>query len=209
VKATHVLSVLIFYILLLIAGFVSDVVFPTFEIRREAIVFHGSLSIGLTLMNLSLLFLVIILVIVLVSANQKREGSLASSLPWRRLVVGLVLTFLFAGSFFGSIYVLSKKIVVKEDGIVYHSLIERKEVKWLEIERIKGNFVPGSRLGLNGRGYAWVDFITTSGETVHFSLRFLRGVPELEKIIMQKRRKQNEDQRPFAQDVVDRNSIVG
>ncbi len=186
-KATHVLSVLVFYMLLLISGFVSDAVFPTFEVKRGAIIFHGSLSIGLTLMNLSLLFLVIILVIVLVSASQKREGSLSNRLLWRRLFLGLILIFLFAGSFFGSIYVLSKKIVVDEEGIVYYSLIERKEVQWSEVERMEGNFVPGSRLGLKGKGnYAWVDLITTDGESVHFSLRFMRGISELETIIMQK-----------------------
>lgn len=186
-KATHVLSVLVFYILLLIAGFVSDAVFPTFEVKRGSIIFHGSLTSGLTLMNLSLLFLVIILVMVLVSASQKHEGSLSNGLLWRRLFLGLIFIFLFAGSFFGSIYVLSKKIVVDEEGIVYYSLIERKEVQWLDVERMHGNFVPGSRLGLEGRGnYAWVDFITANGETVHFSLRFMRGISELEKIILQK-----------------------
>lgn len=186
-KATRVLSVLVFYILLLIAGFVSDAVFPTFEVKKAAIIFHGSPSIGLTLMNLSLLFLAIILVIVLVSASQKREGSLSNGLLWRRLFLGLILIFLFVGTFFGSIYVLSKRIVVDEEGIVYYSLIERREVQWLEVERMEGNFVPGSRLGLKGRGnYAWVDFITTNGETVHFSLRFMRGISELETIIVQK-----------------------
>lgn len=186
-KATHVLSVLVFYILLLIAGFVSDAVFPAFEVKQGAIIFHGSLGIGLTLMNLSLLFSVIILVIVLVSASQKREGSLSNGLLWRRLFLSLILIFLFAGSFFGSIYVLSKKIVVDEESIMYYSLIERKEVQWLEIERMDGNFVPGSRLGLKGRGnYAWVDFITTNGETVHFSLRFIRGISELQTMIVQK-----------------------
>jgi hypothetical protein len=186
-RATHVLKVLVFYIILLIAGFISDAVFPTFEVKKGATIFHGSLSIGLTLMNLSLLFLVIFLVIVLVSASQKREGSLNNGLLWRRLFFGLIFIFLFAGSFFGSIYVLSKKIVIDEERIVYYSLIERKEMRWLEVERMDGNFVPGNRLGLKGRGnYAWVDFITTNGESVHFSLRFMRGISELETMIKQK-----------------------
>lgn len=186
-KATCISIALVFYMLLLIAGFASDAVFPTFEVKKEAIIFRGSLSIGLTLMNLSLLFLVIILVIVLVSASQKREGSLSNGLLWRRLFLSLILIFLFAGSFLGSIYVLSKKIVVDNEGIVYYSLIERKEVRWLDVEKMEGNFVPSSRLGLKGEGnYAWVNFITTRGETVHFSLRFTRGISELEKIIVQK-----------------------
>lgn len=186
-KATLALRVLVFYIILLIAGFVSDAVFPTFEVKKGATIFHGSRSIGLTLMNLSLLFLVSVLVIVLLSASQKREGSLNNGLLWRRLFFGLIFIFLLVGSFFGSIYVLSKKVVVDEERIVYYSLIERKEVQWLEVEKMDGNFVPGSRLGLKGRGnYAWVEFITTNGESVHFSLRFIRGISELETMIKQK-----------------------
>ena len=186
-KAVHILSILVFYIFLLVVGFVSDAVFPTFESRNGAIVFHGSLCIGVTLMNLSLLFLAVMVVMVLVSVSQKREALLSNELLWRRLCVGLILVFLFAGSLSASLYILSKKILIHEAGIVYYSLLERKELQWSKIERMNGNFVPGSRLGLRGRGnYAWVDFITTNGETVHFSLRFMRGISEFERVIAQK-----------------------
>jgi small-conductance mechanosensitive channel len=187
VKTTHILlGALVFYTLILIVGFMGDIIFPAFEADKEGVTFHGSRTIGLTLTNLSLLFLVIIVFIGLASASQKREGALSNELLWRRLLVGSALVMLFVGSLFASIYVLSKKIAVTKKGILYHSLVETKELQWSEVERTNGNFVPGSRLGLEGRGsYAWVDFITTNGETVHYSLRFMRGISELERIIVQ------------------------
>jgi len=187
VKTGHIFwGALFFYIFMLITGFLSDAMFPAFVVKNGSIIFHGSFSIGLTLMNLSLLFLAIIMLIALVSVSQGHEGSLTKKLLWRRLFVGSILILLFAGTFFGSIYVLSKKIVVSEEKILYYSLIERKEVQWSEVKRMDGNFVPGSRLGLRGRGnYAWVDFTTINGETIHLPLRFMTGISQLEKIIMQ------------------------
>jgi len=188
VKIIHILlGALILYTLMLVAGFMGDIIFPVFKVDKERIIFHGSLTIGLTLANLSLLFLAITVFIGLASASQRHERAVNNELLWRRLVIGFVLAMMFVGSLLGSVYVLSKKVVVIERSISYRSLIERKEVQWAEVRRIDGNFVPGSRLGLKGRdNYAWVDFITIDGELVHFSLRFMRGISELERTIVQK-----------------------
>ena len=187
-KRNHVLlGGLLIYTIMLVAGFMGDVIFPAFKIKEERIIFHGSLTIGLTLANISLLFLAIVVLIGLAYASQRHDRALSNELLWRRLVIGSVLAMMFVGSLLGSVYVLSKKVVVTERSILYHSLIERKEVKWEEVRHVNGNFVPGSRLGLKGRGsYAWVDLITIDRELVHFSLRFMRGISELEKTIAQK-----------------------
>jgi hypothetical protein len=172
-------------VVLLIAGFLSDVFLPPFEERESDVIFCGSYTVGFTLANVSLLFLAILLFIVLVSVSQSHIGPLNTDLLIRRLLVGLVLMLLLAGSTFGSIYVLTKKIIVSDEKFQYFSLVERKEVPWSDIKSIDGNFV-GNRLGFGKQDYAWVDFTLKNGEIVHLSLRFVRGLSYLEQVIQKK-----------------------
>lgn len=174
------------YLLMLAAGFMSDTFLPAFGREENVYTFHGSYTIGFTLANMALFLAAALLLIILVSINRMQTGSLSIEIIIRRILVAVILVLLLGGSLAGSIYILSKKILVSSEKITYYSLIETNEVHWSDIEKIEGNFVAGSRLGLGERGdYAWVDFTTRKGEIIHFSLRFIQGVSQLETVIHQ------------------------
>lgn len=174
----------IVYGILLACGFASEFVIPSVRQRHGVTTFFATPAITSTLVNLSLLFLAIAALIVWIAVSQVPEGTAEGGLLARRVFAGLVAVSLFAASAFGSVYLATKRIIVDDAGLRYRTLFEEKTVRWSDIERVNGNFVPASRLGLGGRStYAWVSFETRRGETVRFSLRFMGGIYELERII--------------------------
>jgi hypothetical protein len=184
----HMLVYLVLlYVVLLILGLASDLILPAMHKTGTVVSFHCSRSIAFTLANLALLFATICLVIAWASLSRRHRRSMAKPLLVRRVLSGLVAFLLFAAASVGSVYVATKRIVVDDEKIQYHSLFETKAVRWSRIRRVDANFVPTSRLGLAGAStYAWVEFETIDGEIIRFSLRFVRASRELERIIQEK-----------------------
>jgi MFS family permease len=178
---------LLFYVILLTLGLASDLAVPAIHKTGTVVSFYCYRSIAFTLANLALLFAAICLVIAWASLSRRHGRSMAKPLLVRRVLSGAVAFLLCAAASLGSVYVATKRIVVDDEKIQYHSLFETKAVRWSRVRRVDANFVPTSRLGLAGASsYAWVEFHTIDGETVRFSLRFVRASRELERLIQEK-----------------------
>lgn len=177
---------LLVFVVLLLLGFIADGIFPAYSMQGSTYVFHGSYTIAIILFDIAFLFAALLLLVILTSSTQVRTGGLSSSLALRRVFVGIVFGIILAGTLFTSIYVFTKHIDVSQVSVSYTSLIERREVLWSQVTRVNGNFVPGSRMGLLGRGdYAWVEFDTRDRGPVIFSLRFMQGVTRFEQVVRQ------------------------
>ena len=174
------------YGLALVAGFAADLVFPGYRTLDGTTVFYTSLTGILTLLNLTIFFTVITALIGVALVIQTREPSVDRGLLSRRLIVGALFLMISIGLFLSVSYLVSKRIIVDDRGIVYRSLIERKEVKWEDVQSVRGNYVRSTRLGLGERDqHAWVEFVTTEGETVRMSLRFMRAIREIREVVME------------------------
>lgn len=162
--------------LLLSISLISDWIFPLFESREEGVVFRGSLSVGLSLINLALYLMFFALYTVLAHiqgsafASSARRG--AVFFPWLLVLLSVLLSFC-------AIYVLSKEVVLSDEKLVYRTLFEKKEVRWSDVASVSGNFVSGLRLGWKSSDYSWIDFTLRDGERVRISLRFMRGVSQI------------------------------
>ncbi len=160
---------------------------PNHIIGDSGKIFHGSVILGVTFIVLAIWFLTIILLIIIASVKQKKKGSLDRDFPARRLLVALVFLPLASAFLWEGIYVLSKKVIITQEGFIYSSLLEKdKLLKWSEISNMEGNFPPGGSLGPGKGRYAWVKFTTHNGTIKYFSLRFISGVPKIGDIIAQK-----------------------
>ena len=180
------LIAVLIYSVMLITGFMGDVIFTPFGKIGDMWVFRGSRTMGLTLANLAILFAGTILLIGLTAISRKQQGTLTVELLVRQMVIGLLFTVFLISSFAGSVYILSKRITADNSQLTYYSLLERKEVPWSEVKDFRGNFVAGSKFGLGKGEYGWIEFTTQEGKVIHFSLRFMGGVNQLKRVIEQR-----------------------
>lgn len=175
------------YAIALMVGYGADLIFPGHRVVDGSTVFYSSLTGGLTLLNLAVAFTATTILIGVALVRQAGHPSTDQGLLWRRLMIGGLFLMISVTLFVGASYVLSKRIIVDRESISYRSLIERREVQWSDVQSVNGNFVPGSRLGLEGTNrYAWVELITADGETVRFSLRFMRAIQEIQDVITER-----------------------
>jgi len=160
-------SILAMYTVALIAGLGADLFFPGYKVFDGTTVFYGSLTAGLTLFNLTISFGGTTVLIGMSRVRQARERPADKGLLWRRMIIGPLCLVISLALCLGTTYMLSRRVVVEDEGIRYRYFIEAQEVRWKDIRSMNGNFVPGGRLGLKGRNrYAWVAFVTNDGETV-------------------------------------------